>query len=492
MLVAYAVFPLWLTSFPSQDGPVHLYYADVMKDLLRGNGQYGGHFTIKHLFPPYSLTYYLLIVLNAFAPPLLAERIFVSLYVVILALGFRYFLTNLNPQAAPLAVVVFPFVLNKFVYLGFYSFDLGLALAIVVSGCWIAPLTGVWRWMLFLLLTSLLMLAHPVALLIELLFMALYLAASVLITAARTQGNWPRRVWYAAGKYRSRVLSLAVASCLSLYVLRFVTRGGETTFPTVREIVGKMGKLILLGPVSPFQRWYYALPLGAFLLAVALVAVVYAVRGKQAWTIPQTAIMASGAACALAYAFAPDTFNGAWGFAQRFAILGVLYLLAGLASTAAFQERAGRTAIIGLAVVLSLGALAYQNHVCRQLQIAQAVYGMPRMGPSAVGEIAAGSVARPSGLAFIPSKHVGTYYFQHSKAVLLDAPWTGFSYIPIGARDARLGTAEQDGRMPDFVLLVGTLEGLPRDSRLVQLIEHQGFREKWSGGIASIFAPGAP
>src|ERR1700730_4855855 len=64
LLAACLLFLITLDSFPSQDGPVHSYYADVLQDLLKGGHAYGRYFQISHILPPYALTYYLLIALG--------------------------------------------------------------------------------------------------------------------------------------------------------------------------------------------------------------------------------------------------------------------------------------------------------------------------------------------------------------------------------------------------------------------------------------------
>ena len=60
ILLAYVVWVFSLPVFPSQDGTVHLYYTEVVNSILRKDGAFGSAFVIKHLFPPYSLHSYLL------------------------------------------------------------------------------------------------------------------------------------------------------------------------------------------------------------------------------------------------------------------------------------------------------------------------------------------------------------------------------------------------------------------------------------------------
>ncbi len=70
LLCSYVVATLAQKSFPTQDGPLHLYYADVITHLLRGDGAYGDYFTIKHWLPPYAFHAYVLVALNGLVAPL--------------------------------------------------------------------------------------------------------------------------------------------------------------------------------------------------------------------------------------------------------------------------------------------------------------------------------------------------------------------------------------------------------------------------------------
>jgi hypothetical protein len=72
--VGVATCCAWMLSlpvFPSEEGLVHVYHATVMSKLLSGvHGPLSDAFRIRHLRPPYSLYYYLLIGLLQCFPPL--------------------------------------------------------------------------------------------------------------------------------------------------------------------------------------------------------------------------------------------------------------------------------------------------------------------------------------------------------------------------------------------------------------------------------------
>ena len=313
LAISYVSFLLSLGVFPSEDAPVHLYYADVLKDLMTGGNSYGHYFTVRHWLPPYALIYYLFIALDAFVSHLAADRLFVCLYTIILACGFRYLLRVLNPRSTAMSVLIFPFVFNKFLYLGFYNFVLGIALALILCAYWLRDpmrLKG-WRRCWFLVLVVSILLTHPVPLLVAYLVMGLHLFTLVITTARKQPGAWSQRLGLAIRQCGTAIVSLVLACVAALYVLLFVSGAGKSSLSTLAECLVKVRKLILFGPISPFQVWYYALPLGLVVFAVILRALVLAFRRQIVWSQAQFVLLVSAASCALLYLVAPSTFSEA-------------------------------------------------------------------------------------------------------------------------------------------------------------------------------------
>src|ERR1700712_5538131 len=81
--------------FPSQDGPLHLYYAEVTRNLLLGTGHYQSGFVISHFLTPYILQTGVLVALDQLFDPLLSEKLLVCLYIILFCLGFRYLIHSL-------------------------------------------------------------------------------------------------------------------------------------------------------------------------------------------------------------------------------------------------------------------------------------------------------------------------------------------------------------------------------------------------------------
>ena len=217
----YVVYVLWLPVFPSTDGPVHLYYADVTKQLISDQHAYGGFFFIRHFLPPYSLHTYILAGLTAVVSSVLAEKILICVYICGFCFGVRFLAKALGQGWRVASLAALPIVLHKLVYLGFYNFDLGVAVMLWFVGFWVwhhDNLAG-WRSIGFVALTVLLMVTHPVPLGVALLFLALHVTFSVLAESRRAADKgWAR--WRTALRSHGRQMLHAGVACLSLcYVL---------------------------------------------------------------------------------------------------------------------------------------------------------------------------------------------------------------------------------------------------------------------------------
>src|SRR4051812_4127416 len=153
---------LTLPLFPSQDGAAHVYYAEVSRDLLQGHPAFAHDFRIARPFPPYSLHAYLLMALLQGASPEMAEKLLACLCVIVGALGLAYLARQLGRSAAAVAALASPFLLHRWIFLGFYGYALGVGVALAAIGVWMRPQKSSRHRAMFLILTALTLFAHPV------------------------------------------------------------------------------------------------------------------------------------------------------------------------------------------------------------------------------------------------------------------------------------------------------------------------------------------
>jgi hypothetical protein len=122
LLTAHIGLVWVLPYFPTQDGPSHLYNLVILDDLLHGGKEWGRFFTYKlHAVP--NLGFHLIAypLLQLFSP-LFTEKIFVSIYIFLMAACVPFFLRSFDKMAFPLSFLVFPVIFNFNIMMGFYSY----------------------------------------------------------------------------------------------------------------------------------------------------------------------------------------------------------------------------------------------------------------------------------------------------------------------------------------------------------------------------------
>jgi hypothetical protein len=135
LLVLLLLVPVWSFPYlPTQDGPLHLANAVILKEYATADARYAEVFQLSlEPFPNWS-SHVLLAGLLYALPPLAAEKVLASLYIGGFAAGFRYFLAPFGPDALLLAPTGLLFVFNRCFLMGFYNYCLSLAVMWVVLG----------------------------------------------------------------------------------------------------------------------------------------------------------------------------------------------------------------------------------------------------------------------------------------------------------------------------------------------------------------------
>ncbi|KFD38298.1 hypothetical protein AT05_10865 [Schleiferia thermophila str. Yellowstone] len=151
------VLLLFSTKFyPSMDGPAHLYNANILLHLLRGNDFLSEFYSINNLPIPNWISHIILLIFQSFLPSWMAEKILLIIYVSGMALSFRYLIKVLNPKNISLSILIFPFIYSFLFHLGFYNFSLSFILFFSTLGYWIHSFNSKNKYkyfILFLLIT---------------------------------------------------------------------------------------------------------------------------------------------------------------------------------------------------------------------------------------------------------------------------------------------------------------------------------------------------
>jgi hypothetical protein len=141
VLLILHILPLWIFAyFPSQDGASHVYNGLVLKE-------YGQHENYKirdawHLnitiFPNW-LSHIMLAAFLYVFPPVISEKVFLSIAIGMVPIAFFYFLNAVHRGEKGQFVYAwlgFPFALNYLLYMGFYNFQLSISFFFFSFGFW--------------------------------------------------------------------------------------------------------------------------------------------------------------------------------------------------------------------------------------------------------------------------------------------------------------------------------------------------------------------
>lgn len=358
LAAACCAWILWLPVFPAQDGPVHVFYARVARDLFLGGHAYADSYRIARPFPPYSVHAYLLMAFLSIMSGVMAEKLLACLAVIVCAVGVTA-LARRSGNSLVLAAFAAPFLLNRFLFFGFYGYNLAIGLSLVAMAAWMSPSRSHWRdRVLFLLLIALTMFSHPVPYLMALAFCWIELACGWWNSrsASDVEGEIPRPV-------RGDAVVLALASTLLLYIAHYAHSGGILNFPPLRALHHNLYRILYVFRTwdeSPLILPIYNWLLAAGLVAATLVALFQAARESRSGKITRTQLVVGFALLVLiGLPFLPGDMNGSAYFAERFSNWPPLLLIA-----AACGAKLGRNALRiagGAAIAITVGALLILN-----------------------------------------------------------------------------------------------------------------------------------
>lgn len=445
IIVAYIVWLLSLPAFPTQDGPIHLYYTHVLRALFSHyDTRYAHFYTIKHLFPPYAFYYYALLGLSHFVSLLMADRLIICAYVVSFVFGFRYLARALGTGADSMTVLCTLLLLNWPLGMGFLNFCLSLSFVFWALGLWLrfAGRMAYKARIGFVLLAILTMFTHPVPLLLLLGIASFDLATRYLANRRSSQQAPPRFLF--------DLITLMLASFTLGYVKLFTsarplqqTAVGEEQVSVAIRIVhnvanysAEKGVAFLSGP--GFELRLYRV----LLLAVLVVALGLAIRQfirnrrEHRWTAADTALIL-GIVFTVVLPFVPPDLNGSHFFAERLLIfVWIFALLAASGARIGARARTGLLifSVIAQAIVLH-AANASLRPAAKAIAAIDATQGQIASRSGDLGLLLEDSRSSnvPPGLSFSPYLWGAASVFRHDNSVLANTPWLDLAIIPLGA-----------------------------------------------------------
>ncbi len=437
VVLLYCGWVLSMPVYPSQDGPLHLYYANVLRHLLSGSHNvYTATYTVGRHFPPYATYYYLLVGLSYLVPFEVADKLVVCLVFVLFGWAVRRLarVTGGDDIFAPFLIL--PILFNWPVMEGLLSFSLGTVFGLFALEAWCRNAcrpSAVAR-IAYLLLLVMVILSHAVAFL----FVVGFTFAELLLRRLRRDAP--------------RLLGADVATALAgaagiVYLLSFrnIAVAAEPQGPHHFSIAGalrlnagyfaKQFGLSLFGGTAPEVLVYRIL-----LLVLTVVAVVLAARSlRTAWRSPAGYLASVWGVYSLVLfcvlPLVPNDINGGYFFAIRLmvSVLAALVVAASF-SMPAWRGDGGRVLLAAACAAFSIFVLALSNRMLAPY--ARAVASLED-APAVVSPLPGLLLDRGAygdGLQTNPFNWAPAAYMRQHGLLMYNTPWLETAIIPVKVR----------------------------------------------------------
>jgi hypothetical protein len=373
ILAVLYVVPFWTVQYlPTTDGPCHTYNAWVFRNL--GNEEQYPLFRQYYeanLQPYPNWTGHAVMAALMYAvPPLVAEKLLVSGYVLLFLGGAWYLAGAVHPGERWPAFLAFPFAHNQLFQYGFYNFSIGVAVFLFILGFW-------WRRrekpdLRFAvginLLLGLCWFSHILP------FILALLAIAVLWLASLRRAAWRRHLLH--------VPILAPQMILPLWFFRVQ---GTGTHREVRPLMGLVRDLLpprVLITFGNFQFYLALVVAAAFLVFLSLTLWRRFRAGAGPRGIRETDAFPVLAAGVLAlYFFGPDSMSGGSVIAARLALMAYLLLIPCLSPRLGGRAKGIAIGVLALTALVNLGYLV-RSYVVLGEEVRRFVAGLEPVRPS--------------------------------------------------------------------------------------------------------------
>ena len=487
------VWVLSMPVFPSQDGPLHLYYVNALRQLLAHQpGPYTDAYLVKTYVTPYSSYYYSLIGLGNFVSLEMADKIIVCVYLLLFATATRSLIRAVSGKSEFVPFLLLPVLLNWPLMMGFVNYSLSTCLACfaLTAWCTTAGRRDLRPRALFLLLVLLMMVTHPVPWLFVLAFVFFDLGLRLLrsrMTASQPGGAEPLRF------FRLDLVT-ALLACTPYPYLKHFNGMVQTTDPhtasysplarffsprllpfaeRAQSFLRTFGVDIYAGSGS-MPRIYRA-GITLVLFSVLITAVVALLRNRRSatWTMADTWLLFTLTLFPFLL-FLPDTLSDHFYFVSR---LGILFFVSCVVSGSLALPQFRRVgvplaAFAYLLCLLTLGmAVRYISPVARMIATLDQAPAMPADRLPGLVMQSVGTNRAP-GLDYLPYFWAGAHYFRHHDLLLFNTAWLGDPIILVGARPDKL--RELDERYYEGLPILGS-QLLPNEAAAAATLEKVDF-----------------
>jgi hypothetical protein len=223
--IVLCLLQIWLPAYYlTSDGPCHLYNAQLVHDFWAGRntGFYERFYTLVYRPNPNWMSTIILAALMYAVKGVVAEKIFLSWYVILYVGGFHLLYRKIASGRSLWPLVIFLFIFPHVLTKGFYNFSFSLAFFCWVVWSWLQFLEKktIGRALLFFLFSGLIFFSH----LLAFAFALVTCAALVVSYSVTLPGTKHQRIGYLAN--RAGLLALLAAPFVVLMLWFTHKEGG--------------------------------------------------------------------------------------------------------------------------------------------------------------------------------------------------------------------------------------------------------------------------
>lgn len=314
---------VWLLPYiPTQDGPSHIYNLVILHDLVNGGKEWGDFYTYQLRAVP-NLGFHLIAYpMLQFMPPLVVEKVFISIYILLMGISVPVFLRTFGRPAFPLSYFIFPVIFNFTFLWGFYSYVISIPLFLLAfSFCWnTQKRSAVYRFIWFNLIGATIFYFH----LIPFVFFIISLLS---ITIAETDHR--RKI----GNLLQ--LLIIISPCIILF-FAYLLDGAENSFPNLSYLLSFSRYFDLIIELLSFSTVNFQaqmLPASLFMSSIFFLGYLSAkemyqrrLKGDEILASEKTLFFLSSALI-LIYLIVPFSFGNGSMFNERFPWVILLIML---------------------------------------------------------------------------------------------------------------------------------------------------------------------
>jgi hypothetical protein len=297
-------------------------------------------------------------------PPLTAEKLVLSGYIILLPVAIRYALRAIHVGAGFLAVLALPFIYNNLLHMGFYNFVYSLAMFFVVLGYWLRHHEdfALRQTLIFTALTLLLYACHVFALLMAygtIGVLTIWMIGFDLAPQLRQQVNW-RELGHALRR-RALPLLCAFTPTLILTVVFMLQFGhGRSHALPADYLLNNLAHLAVLISYDEREGWGSTALAGLFAVMTSMLLVMKVARRQvNRWD----GFLLVVVAYMTLYFNAPETTSQGGYISSRLSLFTYLGLLLWYGGTVAPRFVRWSTQLVAVGIALLLLGLHIQKYV---------------------------------------------------------------------------------------------------------------------------------